>query len=192
MLRILKNVDFKTTEWSGGKTTELLIWPVDGDYGKREFDWRLSSATVEVPESDFTDLTGFGRYITVIDGELSLEHGDGMKHPVNGQKVYGFSGGIKTHSVGTARDFNLIYKDEIPCEMGRKEVKAGQALSLELPNCGFLGVFVVSGSIDIVCGTSEYFGIAEEHLVLADSLDDEKSMNIYAKNDTDIIISTMG
>lgn len=192
MLRILKSADYKTTEWAGGKTTEILIWPVDGDYGKREFDWRLSSATVDLPESDFTDLTGFDRFITVLDGELVLEHGDGIRHEVKGQKVYAFSGGIKTHSTGTGRDFNLIYKNSLPCEMGRKEVAEGQSISLELPSCGFLGVFIISGTVDISCGDSEYFGVGENQFLLADSLDDEKEMNIYAKNAVDLIICTLG
>jgi hypothetical protein len=30
---------------------------------------------------------------------------------------------------------------------------------LELPGCGFLAVYVVSGMVDVVCGASEYFGI---------------------------------
>lgn len=191
MIRIVRKTDFKTTEWSGGKTSEIFIWPVDGNYTEREFDWRLSSATVDVPESDFTSLEGFDRYISVLEGELDLTHEDGVSHIVSGQKVYHFSGGIKTHSVGKARDFNLIYKTGMDCEMGRKSLDSGQNLLLEVPKCGFLGVFIVSGTADVVCGNSEYFGIVENNFLFVDSLDDEKIMDIYAEKTVDLIICKM-
>ena len=173
MFKLLKMIDYKTSEWSGGKTSEIFIWPPDGNYSSREFDWRLSSATVEIPESDFTVLDGFDRYITVLDGELNLSHEDGVNHIIKGNKVYGFSGAAKTHSVGKAIDFNFINKRGRKCEMTRKEVEKGQAIKLEISNGGFLGVYIVEGEVDV---TLAY---------------DEKNMNIYAMDRSELIICTM-
>lgn len=192
MLRILKPEDFRTTNWSGGKTTEMLIWPIDGNYGERNFDWRISSATVEIEESDFSDLTGFNRFLTVLDGKLLLDHGDEVEHEIRGLKVYEFDGGKKTHCVGCARDFNLIHKKELNALMGRKEIAEHEHIQPETPVCGYLVVFVASGEVDIRFGNKEYFSIGENTIVMADKLDDETDMNIYAKKKSDLIICSIG
>ena len=43
-----------TTRWSGGTTTEFYIAPEGSSYTRRDFQIRISSATVDDPESDFT------------------------------------------------------------------------------------------------------------------------------------------
>lgn len=170
MFRLIKMIDHKTTEWAGGKTSEIFIWPPDGNYSSREFDWRLSSATVEAPESDFTRLEGFDRYITVLEGELNLSHEDGVNHIINGNKVYGFSGAAKTHSLGKAIDFNLIYKSEMKCKMTRKVLEKGENVLLKILNYGFLGVHIVSGEVEVTLEK------------------DEKDMSIHAMESADVII----
>ena len=103
--------DYRVSTWSGGTTTELFIWPQGADYSKREFSFRISSATVDLEESDFTPLPGVERYILPITGGFTLQHPgkpavtlDPMDAP------YRFSGGEQTHCVGKATDFNLMCK----------------------------------------------------------------------------------
>ena len=67
---------YKTTDWSSGKTTEMYIYPKDCSYNERNFDFRISSATIEVEESEFTDLIGYRRLLTILDGELDLKIND--------------------------------------------------------------------------------------------------------------------
>ena len=103
--------DYKTSFWSGGTTTELFIWPAGADYGKREFAFRISSAVVELAESDFTPLTGVERFITPLTGGFTLSHPG--KAPVTMGPLddpYRFSGEEATHCVGKATDFNLMLK----------------------------------------------------------------------------------
>lgn len=57
-IKVITKEQQKTSTWSGGTTTQLAIYPEDADYGKRNFTWRLSSATVEAEESVFTSLPG--------------------------------------------------------------------------------------------------------------------------------------
>ena len=66
--------DFKTSNWSGGITTELFIYPREADYKKRDFLFRLSSATVDLDRSDFTPLPGFFRFISPLNGDLKISH----------------------------------------------------------------------------------------------------------------------
>lgn len=105
----LKQADFATSRWSGGTTTELLIWPEGASYASREFSVRISSAVVELAESDFTPLAGVIRYITPLSGGFTLTH-PGKAPVVMGPLAapYRFSGEEPTHCVGTATDFNLM------------------------------------------------------------------------------------
>ena len=60
----LTPADYQISTWSGGQTTQLFLSPKEGSYPDRTFDFRLSTATVEVEKSDFTDLTGYHRILT--------------------------------------------------------------------------------------------------------------------------------
>lgn len=107
----LTRTDYKTSVWSGGTTTELFIWPADADYAARKFSFRVSSATVELAESDFTPLAGVERWITPLTGGFTLTHPG--KAPVVMAPLdtpYSFSGEADTHCVGCATDFNLMLK----------------------------------------------------------------------------------
>lgn len=100
-----------TSAWAGGVTTELWIWPEDGDYASRNFRVRISSATVRLDESDFTALPGVVRYITPLSGGFTLSHPDGRTVTMKPlDKPYCFDGGEATHCSGKATDFNLMLK----------------------------------------------------------------------------------
>jgi environmental stress-induced protein Ves len=120
----LTEKDYKVGLWSGGSTTELFIWPEGADYAKREFTLRVSSARVDLEESDFTPLMGVTRYITPLSGGFTLTH-PGTAPVVMGPlaEPYRFSGEIATHCVGKATDFNLMLKG---CE-GKMELHRSAA-----------------------------------------------------------------
>lgn len=46
--------DYPVSNWSGGKTTQLFIYPENSEYAKRNFLFRISSATVDCERSEFT------------------------------------------------------------------------------------------------------------------------------------------
>lgn len=120
----LTAADFRTSRWSGGTTTELFLYPEDGSYAARNFLFRISSATVELEESDFTRLPGVERYITPLSGSFTLTH-PGLP-PVTLPPLaapYRFPGGIPTHCVGKATDFNLMLRG---CD-GSMELHRGSA-----------------------------------------------------------------
>ena len=103
--------DYLTTAWSGGTTTQLLIWPEGADYGRREFGVRISSAVVALEESDFTPLPGVLRYITPLQGGFTLTHpGQDPVAMAAMDAPYRFSGETPTHCVGMATDLNLMLK----------------------------------------------------------------------------------
>lgn len=100
-----------TSDWAGGSTIELWLWPEDGSYASRDFQARISSATVRLEESNFTALPGVVRYITPLSGGFTLSHPDGRAVTMSPlDEPYRFDGGAATHCSGKATDFNLMLK----------------------------------------------------------------------------------
>lgn len=107
-IKLIKSKDFIVTEWSGGKTTQIYIYPEDANYKSINFKFRISSATVELERSEFTKLAGVYRFITPLDKKLRLTHNHEDYMELEPFQIYGFDGGLNTTSYGTAKDFNLM------------------------------------------------------------------------------------
>ena len=108
--RIFREPDFHVTSWSGGKTKELFISPADSSYGRRDFDIRISSATVETEESLFTNLPGIDRLLIVLKGNIRISHGDEPFHDLPPFQGDSFTGEEVTRSRGRCIDFNVMVR----------------------------------------------------------------------------------
>ncbi len=111
-MKVQRITAFNTSKWLGGTSTELFIYPLHSDYPKRNFIFRLSSATIDLERSEFTDLAGFQRFIAPLEGDLCLSHDDKNYKSLAQNEVYAFDGGVKTISKGKCRDFNLMIKNQ--------------------------------------------------------------------------------
>lgn len=105
---IIKKENYKVSDWSGGKTVEMLIYPETAEYSKRNFDFRISAATVDLEESVFTRLPGIKRQLIVTDGKTVLEHKYKYSIALNPFEKDTFMGDWHTKSRGKASDFNLM------------------------------------------------------------------------------------
>ena len=103
--------DYKVSKWSGGDTTELYLYPENGDYKTGNFQLRISSATVEADQSEFTSLPGVERYLMIFQGHLDMVHGEKEKVSLEPYEVDHFDGGVPTVSYGKVVDFNLMLKN---------------------------------------------------------------------------------
>ena len=110
MFQKLTDTSYVVSAWSGGTTTQLAIYPENAVYGERDFLWRVSSALVELEESDFTPLPDYDRLIATLEGEIVLSHNGGAPLRLRPLEVHAFSGADATHSVGRCRDFNLMLR----------------------------------------------------------------------------------
>ena len=125
---LLRANDFQVSDWSGGKTKQLYLSPPTGHYGKRDFDYRLSTATVELAESQFSDLSGFHRILMSLDHTLHLHNASRQEETVLAPFTpYFFEGSDSITSRGTCTDFNLIYSDHYQGQM--LAILDGQELS---------------------------------------------------------------
>ncbi len=107
----LTQADYQISQWSGGTTTQIAIAPQGALYADRDFLWRLSSATVDLDESDFTPLPDYHRLIAPLRGEMELTHDGGPLISLAPYQVHAFDGGADTHSRGRCVDFNLMTVD---------------------------------------------------------------------------------
>ena len=110
MIRKLTPNEYVVSSWSGGTTTQLAIFPPEAVYARRDFLWRISSAAVELEESDFTALPDYERLISTLAGEIVLSHNGGPELRLEPFRVHAFSGADATHSRGRCRDFNLMLR----------------------------------------------------------------------------------
>ena len=132
-INLLRANDFQVSDWSGGKTKQLYLSPPTGHYGKREFDYRLSTATVELAESQFSDLSGFHRILMSLDHTLHLHNASRQEETVLAPFTpYFFEGSDSITSRGTCTDFNLIYSDHYQGQMlaisDREELSQDEAI----------------------------------------------------------------
>ena len=107
-MRIMKKEEYRKTSWRCGNTTEIFLSPEDGDYARRHFDYRVSSATLETEESVFTPLPGITRVILPLENTMVLVHGKDEKVMLAPYQAYHFDGETVTKSIGMNRDFNLM------------------------------------------------------------------------------------
>jgi uncharacterized protein len=131
---VLKKEDYKTSLWSGGTTTELLIFPPEADYSKGNFKWRLSSANVNVEASTFTNLPGISRIIMVLQGKLLLEHEGHHKASLKAFQQDSFSGDWVTNSYGKVTDFNLMMAEGCKGKLEIITMKAAENIELSRTN----------------------------------------------------------
>lgn len=106
----LTTKDYAADRWAGGVTTQLAIAPPEALYRQRDFLWRVSSATVDLEESDFTPLPDYNRCITVLNGSMTLRHDGGEAVSLAPGQVHVFDGGSQTHAWGRCTDFNLMLR----------------------------------------------------------------------------------
>lgn len=107
------------SDWSGGQTTQLYIFPEGTDFKQRTFDFRISSATFTATESEFSDFTGYRRYLFPLQGWLSVNHDKCGETVLKPYQVNIFSGSSKTHSRNSedCRDFNFIVREDLENEL---------------------------------------------------------------------------
>lgn len=109
LIHLTKN-DYIISQWSGGTTTQVAIAPEGAVYADRDFLWRISSASVDLDESDFTALPDYHRWISTLEGGMTLSHQGGEKIVLAPYEVHQFDGGVDTHSWGRCTDFNLMLR----------------------------------------------------------------------------------
>ena len=154
--KIKNNSSFCSQDWSGGKTTELYIYPENSNYNKREFDFRLSTASVETEVSTFTPLPGIKRTLMVLDGKMTLNHLGHHTKKLNCFESDVFKGEWKTSSIGKCTDFNLMTMGNTKGTVESLHINKEKQVDFSFSdNIQHLVIYVYAGQIKIENQTIE-------------------------------------
>lgn len=188
-IKKLKNDDYITTSWSGGKTTQIIIYPEDSIYKELNFKFRISSATVELEKSEFTKLDNVHRFITPLDNPLKLTHNEKDYIDIVPFQVYEFDGGIDTTSFGMARDFNLMLANGAKGSLENILVERYKEMELNLSNEEFILFFNYDNEVAIKINNEDYILHPMESLLLNTSQDISLKLEFEVIDRADILMS---
>ena len=152
-IQLVKANELQVSEWAGGKTTQLYIYPVSADFAKKEFDYRISTATVELEESSFTPFPNYNRKLMILDGVLDLFHDDQYAIQLHPFDQDAFSGDWISHSKGKVIDYNVIFTSKYSSEIFHFELSKGEEVKLNCKDTTLL--YVLYGEIAVSKGRAQ-------------------------------------
>ncbi|MFC6227785.1 HutD family protein [Paenibacillus allorhizosphaerae] len=169
-MRMYRKADHVTRSWSGGTTTEIAISPANAGYAKRNFAWRISTATVEAETSLFTPLPGVRRITMVMDGAMTLEHVGRYQVHLTPFEQDSYSGEWTTRSIGKARNFNLMMTEGCEGALQAVRIDAETSLPLHFGNERFRqsaeALYCVDGEITVTVNGDESYDLARDDMML--------------------------
>lgn len=110
-IKIISKNDITPSIWDGGKTYEYVISPADSTYAARDFDFRISSASIEQTPSNFTNFQGYQRYLVMLDNGLKIKR-NGIEEAYSKNEIFEFNSADDIQSFSLGTDFNLMVKKE--------------------------------------------------------------------------------
>lgn len=122
----------KTVNWTSGTSTELYIHPSESNFHKRDFIFRISTATVETEESTFSDFTGLTRILMVLRGKIRINHEERYEVTLNPFDQDTFNGSWKTRSYGCGQDFNVIFNETCIAKISHRLCSSGQSIQPDI------------------------------------------------------------
>ncbi|MBR4879829.1 MAG: HutD family protein [Clostridia bacterium] len=95
------------SKWSGGTTAQLMIFPESSEYKDRDFDYRISVATIDDETSTFTSLPDYHRYMVALSDKINITN-NGQPVQLNRCELYEFEGADSVESFGKAVDLGIM------------------------------------------------------------------------------------
>lgn len=156
-ISILSPQHFLTSQWSGGSTTQVYIFPANASVGERNFELRLSTAKVEVEESTFTAFPGMNRKLMILDGGITITHKGQYSKQLKAFDVDTFSGDWKTTARGICTDFNVMTTGQQQSELYHLAMGAISSYKLKpKAACKNLFLYATSGNIELQVINANY------------------------------------
>jgi len=173
MFELIRKTDQTTSDWSGGTTTQIVIYPQQAVYAERNFTWRISSARVDLEESLFTSLPGIERLIMVLEGEMRLEHTGHHNSYLKPFDQDSFSGNWSTKSFGKVRDFNLMLAEGSSGKLTAVTLAAQTTNTLDIHNpnpgrfpCMTSALYCVDGTLTVSIPNGKLYKLTAGDMLL--------------------------
>ena len=139
--------EFKINKWSGGTTTQLFIYPPKANYQQQNFNFRLSSATVETEESSFTVLPEVSRKLMILDGNITINHKNHYSKQLKKWDIDTFEGNWETSSIGKCTDFNLMTTRNTFGDLSSLKLTEGKNINYQLEDrWDWIFIYVIEGN----------------------------------------------
>lgn len=189
IVKLIKNEDLIVTEWSSGKTTQIYIYPEDANYKNKNFKFRISSATIDLEESEFTKLESVYRFITPLDKKLKLTHNNRDYIELEPFQVYGFDGGLDTTSYGASRDFNLMLANGAKGSLVSIYIDEEYILNEESSSNQYTVIFTYDNDLNIEIDGVNYILKPMETLIISTTYNTSLAIKMKFNNPSVALIS---
>jgi environmental stress-induced protein Ves len=147
-ITIIKKENLQPNLWNGGKTYQYYIHPENSSFATKEFDIRISVASIEKVPSIFTKFNGFKRYLVMLNSELFIYRNNNPEK-YKSLEVFAFNSDDDIQSQSLGFDFNVMISEKITSEL----VLIGNQHIFDKPK-----VFVFAIEIcKVLVGEQEYF-----------------------------------
>ena len=173
-IKIIRKKDFKSKKWSGGETSEIYIYPENVEYPNLDFKFRISSATIEIERSEFSNLQGIYRYISTLENTIELSHDDKNYKKIKPFEIYEFKGDISTFSKGKTRDFNLMISKDVEARVEAISIEKEGRIKFK-GKSKFMFLFNYGEDVNVFIDKSYNLGSMDTILIVADG---ENSIDI--------------
>ena len=183
-----KKEQLNRSVWSGGTTTQLVIYPKEAIYKNLDFNFRISTATIEVEESTFTSLPNVSRVIMVLDGELTIQHKNQYTKQLKKFDTDIFSGDWKTTSIGKATDFNIMTRGSAKATASGFTLAEKSKKELIL-NSDVMAIYVSAGEIVIEQSSTQKINASQGDVVLISKEKVSENFVLLAQKTSDIAIA---
>lgn len=148
-IELIRKSQQNCATWSGGTTTQLFIYPRNETYSNLQFDFRISTATVEVETSTFTQLPGVRRTLIVLDGTIELQHQHHHAKQLQKFDIDEFMGDWQTNSIGKCTDLNLMYRGNANGQMFGHSLASNTNQTYPIPQNSMSFLYCVTGQLTI-------------------------------------------
>jgi environmental stress-induced protein Ves len=148
-IELIRKSQQNCATWSGGTTTQLFIYPQNETYSALNFDFRISTATVEVETSTFTQLPGVRRTLMVLEGTMELHHQHHHTKQLNKFDIDEFMGDWQTNSNGKCTDLNLMCRGNSTGQMRGFSLATDTNQTYTIPPNSMSFLYCVNGQLTI-------------------------------------------
>lgn len=180
--------ELKVSEWSGGTTSEYFIYPNDSSVQAQNFDFRISTASIEIKASNFTQFLNHNRILLILEGETEITHQYKYSKQLKKFDIEYFSGNYDTSSSskGKVKDFNLIYdaKYSANVEVINRELNFSHSI---LQN-QWMFIFNYNGELEVQYLNEFYTIESDEMLIL---YNENIQQEFYLKGNAQLVMSTI-
>lgn len=185
---IYRDADYLSESWDGGKAQELFVYPRDSSYNEKNFIFRLSQATIEKEETQFTSLAEYDRTIMVLEGEVILSFEGTRLSRLSQWEQDQFDGKETIKSFGKIKDYNLMVLkgnrgllEAINLTKERQEVSMPKDFTTSKFDGLYMGLYCAEGFLLVTTGKDVLKISPGEQLILEINLGDLPSIGVMGE-----------